>query len=343
MRQKTILQVAYPFARVHDGTAGGAEQIVLRLDEAVTEAGHRSIVVAAAGSRVRGCLVETAAPAGDLVEARTAAHRAHAATIARVLASTRVDVVHLHGVDFDAYLPPEGVPVLVTLHLAASAYAPGALGIARRGTVFNCVSFAQLRACTGRLGAPAVVPNGVPLGELRPTVRKRAFVVTLARICPEKGVHLALDAARRAGRGIVLAGAVFGYPDHLRYFEREVAPRLGPGARFIGSVASGRKRRLLAAARCLVVASLAEETSSLVAMEALACGTPVVALRRGALPEIVEHGHTGYLVDDAQDLPDAIEAAGALDSGACRRAAEQRFSSAVMTRRYLELYEGMNA
>jgi glycosyltransferase involved in cell wall biosynthesis len=339
MRRRTILQVAYPLAPVHDGTAGGAEQVLLRLDEAVAASGHRSLVVAAAGSRVHGRLVATPAPVGDLVEARAAAHRAHADAVARVLASTRVDLVHLHGVDFDAYLPPEGVPALVTLHLAPQAYAPGALDVPRRGTYFNCVSFAQLAAGAGRVRAAAVVPNGVPLDELRPSVRKRAFVLSIARICPEKGVHLALDAARRAGRPIVLAGAVFGYPDHRRYFEQEVVPRLGPHARFVGSVAGGRKRRLLSAARCLVVASLAEETSSLVAMEALACGTPVVALRRGALPEIVEHGRTGYVVDRAGDLPAAIEAAGGLDPAACRRAAEQRFSAATMTRGYLELYE----
>jgi glycosyltransferase involved in cell wall biosynthesis len=339
MRRRTILQVAYALAQVHDGVAGGAEQILLRLDEALAAAGHRSLVVAVDGSRARGQLVATAPLSGDLAGARTAAHRAHAEAIARVLATTRVDLVHMHGVDFDAYMPPEGVPALVTLHLAPSAYAPGALDVARRGTYFNCVSSTQLAACAGRGSVVGAVPNGVPLGELRPSSRKRAFVVSLTRICPEKGVHLALDAARRAGRPIVVAGALFGYPAHERYFEQEVAPRLGPGARFVGCVAGARKRRLLSAARCLVVASLAEETSSLVAMEALACGTPVVALRRGALPEIVEHGRTGLVVDDVDALPGAIEAAGELDPAACRRAAEQRFSAAVMTQRYLELYE----
>ena len=115
----------------------------------------------------------------------------------------------------------------------------------------------------------------------------------------------------------------------------------GVKSRFIGPAGFARKRRLLSAARCLVVPSLAQETSSLVAMEALACGTPVVAFPSGALPEIIEHGRTGFLVHDEREMAKAIQAAGELDRALCRETARRRFTLDRMTRRYFALYEEM--
>ncbi|PYQ58699.1 MAG: glycosyltransferase family 4 protein, partial [Acidobacteria bacterium] len=163
------------------------------------------------------------------------------------------------------------------------------------------------------------------------------------RICSEKGYHQALDAAREAGVPLILAGEVFPYEDHRRYFREEIAPRLGPGARFLGPLGLARKRRLLAAARCLIVPSRVAETSSLVAMEALACGTPVVAFRAGALPEIVEHGRTGFLVADVPEMARALRDVETLAPAVCREEAERRFSAETMISRYFDLYRQLGA
>ncbi len=142
---------------------------------------------------------------------------------------------------------------------------------------------------------------------------------------------------------LLIAGEVFGYPEHQAYFAGEVAPRLDGRRRFVGSVGFARRGRMLGAARCLLVPSLAEETSSLVAMEALACGTPAIAFPVGALPGIVRDGVTGFLVDDAAGMAAAIGRVGTLDRAACRADAVARFSAERMAWEYLALYGGLAA
>jgi glycosyltransferase involved in cell wall biosynthesis len=182
------------------------------------------------------------------------------------------------------------------------------------------------------------IPNGVDGATLDRGLVKRGYAAALGRVCPEKGFHLALDAAVEAGVPLLLAGSVFPYPEHEAYFSREIARRLDHLRRFLGPLGFIAKRRLLGGARCLLVPSLAPETSSLVAMEALACGTPVVAFPNGALADIIEHGTTGFLVRDRQEMTEAIAAAPSLDPETCRAAARARFPAARMVERYLALY-----
>src|SRR5438067_1111438 len=117
----TILNVAYPLAPVGPDAVGGAEQILSKLDQALTRAGHHSLVIACEGSKVAGTLVPVPANRGALTEStRQYAHEQHRRAIQETLERWRVDVIHAHGVDFDRYLPPSGVPMLVTLHLPPS-------------------------------------------------------------------------------------------------------------------------------------------------------------------------------------------------------------------------------
>jgi glycosyltransferase involved in cell wall biosynthesis len=175
----------------------------------------------------------------------------------------------------------------------------------------------------------AAVENGVDVASFDRRVSKRRFLLQLGRVCPEKGQHLALQAAHAADADLLIAGEVFPYADHRAYFEREVAPGLDAHRRWIGPVAGDRKRRLLAAATAVLIPSLAAETSSLVAREAAAAGTPVIAFRSGALVDAVEHGRTGFLVDDSAGMADAT--------------ARARFPLSRMTDGYLDLYRRLIA
>ena len=340
----TVLSVAYPLAPVGADAVGGAEQVLGMLDRALVRAGQRSIVVACEGSRVAGELIETPLPPGPYGdEARRMVHARHRANIERALTRYPVDLVHMHGIDFDAYLPPGDVPALVTLHLPPAWYAPHVFNLSRRQTFLHCVSASQERACPPAANLLPYIENGVDVERLRTRTGKRGYVIALGRICPEKGFHLALDAAKRAGRPMLLAGEVYGYEAHRRYFSEEIVPRLDQSRRFIGRLTLERKRRLLGGARCLLVPCLAPETSSLVAMEALACGTPVVAFPAGALADIVADGLTGYLVQDEIEMASAIEAAGSIDRERCRRAACERFSAQRMIGEYFALYARLSS
>lgn len=335
----TVLAVAYPLAPVGDDAVGGAEQILTAIDDALVTAGHRSLVIACAGSRVAGELI--ALPAVDEPVCERSWYAAHDAcrdAIRDTLARERVDLVHMHGVDFHAYLPDPGPVVLATLHLPIDWYPASALACTRPGTFLQCVSRSQQASAPRNPRMLPAIENGVDLERLYPERGVEDYALVLGRICPEKGQHLALDAASRANVPLVVAGKAFGFAEHQAYFHTQIEPRLIAPHRFVGVVAGDAKRRLIARARCVVVPSLVDETSSLVAMEALACGTPVIAFRRGALIDLIEHGRTGLLVDDVDELARGLAEVQRIDRARCRAVAEARCSRRHMCERYLARY-----
>jgi glycosyltransferase involved in cell wall biosynthesis len=340
----TVLSVAYPLARVSPGTAGGAEQVLLTIDRELVRRGDRSLVVAAAGSRCAGLLVPVRVPSGEFdANARRNARRNFNEAIYRVLANYPVDVIHMHGLDFHEYLPECEIPIVVTLHLPLAWYESKTLR--HRGTKVSlvAVSRTQAKSAPAEVTIDAVVPNGIELDNFSPRARKGNYALVMGRICPEKGIDLALDAADRAHVPVILAGTVFEYPEHREYFERLIRPRLNGSIRFVGTTGGDRKSQLLAGARCLLLASQADETSSLVAMEAMASGTPVIAWRKGALGEIVVQGKTGWLVSSVEEMAQAIGRTMEIDKCECRREAERRFSSRKMVDGYISLYRSLIA
>jgi glycosyltransferase involved in cell wall biosynthesis len=261
----------------------------------------------------------------------------------QLLSGQRFDVLHFHGIDCDAYLPDagltRGVSKLVTLHLPFEWY-PERLFQRDMDLSFTCVSAWQGRQVQQRLPVRATIENGVDLQRWQPLPEQPTaeYVACLGRICPEKGFDMALRAAHSAGVTLLLAGQVFGYSEHQAYFSECILPLLDEQRRFIGPVAGSTKREFLARARCLVVSSRVAETSSLVTMEALACGTPVIVSGAGAPHSLIEPGVTGLVAEDEADLTAALQRVHQLDRHACRASAEQRFDLRHTARRYLELY-----
>jgi glycosyltransferase involved in cell wall biosynthesis len=263
--------------------------------------------------------------------------------LAHVLAAYRrldeFDLVHDHAFPFG---PAIGVrrtrpPVVHTVHTAPAApHAAPIYELVDRQLPLVAVSAAQARSCS-HLQFAATIHNGISLSEFAPTDAKHDYLLFLGRMSPAKGVHLAVEAARRLGRPLLIA-AKMQNAEELAYFESRVEPLLSSEVVFLGEVDRSRKVELLRRAACTLVPVQWDEPFGLVMVESLACGTPVVALRAGSAPEIIEHGVTGYVADDLDELVRLVPLTSALDPGACRRAAEERFAARRMVDAYERLY-----
>ncbi len=336
----TILSVGYPFALLSRDSVGGAEQVLSRLDRALAAAGYRSVVIAPPGSKCAGEHIAGPAVSQRIDGAfRRRVYPELRRTIRQAIDDIRPDLLHFHGVDFHEYLPPPGDPVLVTLHLPLGWYPPEALRRARPETWLLPVSRDQASRAPAGVDLLPEIENGIDVDEFECAPRKQPFALLLGRICPEKGFHLAMGAVKQAGIRCVLAGSVSPYPEHLAYLRNEILPRLDHRLRWIGPASGAQKKRLLARARCVLVPSLVPETSSLVAREALAAGTAVVAFRAGALCEVIDHGRTGYLVETVAEMAEAISLADRIDPRACRDTARRRFAVRPMIASYFRLYQ----
>lgn len=272
--------------------------------------GRRSLVVALPGSSVSGQLVPT---------------------IEEALRQHSVDLIHFHGLDFNDYVPETNVRMMATLHLPLAWYPAQALN--RNNVQMVCVSKSQ----AADTGFPIVL-NGIDVGRFG-TAAKKEFLLWMGRICPEKGVHVALEVARSLDLPLIVAGPVHPFEAHQSYFREQVEPLLDARREYVGAVSGPEKNRLLAEARCVLIPSLVAETSSLVAMEAMSSGTPVIAYRSGALPEVVEHGKTGFIVDSQIDMAQAVSKIDRISPKICRETAERRFDASHMARDYFKLYE----
>jgi len=185
------------------------------------------------------------------------------------------------------------------------------------------------------------VHNAVDVENLLVTpTHKVPFLLCLARICPDKGQHLAIEVARRAGMRLVLAGKVEATPEATEYFKRQVEPSIdGVRVLHFDNVAGDEKARLLARAYALLAPLQWDEPFGLALVEAMASGTPVIAIARGAAPELVTDGTTGFLVNDVDGMVRAVSRVADLQPSACAAATRARFSPSVMASSYRRIYE----
>jgi glycosyltransferase involved in cell wall biosynthesis len=345
-----ILYIAYPLLPVSEASAGGAEQMLRVTERQMALRGHSTVVAACDGSQVAGKLLPTgAAPEHpDCLSQRDTDHNACILQFLarRQRANRRFHLIHDMSGTFWPHAAVLTIPVLATLHLPRTFYQPQMFENIPPNVCFNCVSESQLHSFSDLPRRLGVVRNGIELERFRLATRKLFHLLWLGRFCEEKGAHLAIQAACLAGLPLILAGQVYPFNYHRQYFQREVAPHLGDGrsrVRLAEAPTLAQKTQLLRHARALLIPSLADETSSLVAMEAAACGSPVIAFRRGALPEVVRDGVTGFLVNSVEEMAYAVARLKKIQPAICRRHAEQDFSAIRMADDYEQIYRQMVA
>jgi glycosyltransferase involved in cell wall biosynthesis len=340
-RPLRIAQVAPLFESVPPKGYGGTERVVSYLTEALVEMGHEVTLFASGDSVTNADLV-------PVVERslRTDPRRPdwlvwHTVLLDEVFErAAEFDVMHFH-VDFFHYPLARrcATPGLTTLHGRLDL--PDLLPLHRRFKGHPLVSIsASQRAPLTELSWLGTVHHGLPPALYAPQMQAQDYFAFVGRISPEKRVDRAIEIAIATGTPLRIAAKVDRFDE--AYFERDVQPLLDhPLVEFVGEIDQAAKNDFIGNARALLFPIDWPEPFGLVMIEAMACGTPVLAWRCGSVPEIVDEGETGFVVDD---MPRAIAAAreiGRLDRQRCRQVFEARFSARHMASRYLALYHSL--
>lgn len=335
-----IGMVAPPWFALPPVGYGGTEAVVATLVDKLVERGHHVVLVGAGHNGTAAqefhALYETPPTArlGEPVpEALSAAH-AH-----NVLEAAGVDIVHDNTLCGPLTAGSRKVPTVVTMHGPVAGENGQYHEMLGRSVSVVAISDAQRRT-NARINWCATVHNAIDVASFPFREQKDDYVLWMGRFTPDKAPELAIDAARAAGRRIVLAGKLNEPAEHA-FFDAHIRSRLGFGVEYVGEADAATKRELFAGARSLVFPIQWDEPFGIVMIEAMACGTPVVATRRGSVPEVVVHGETGVVVGgdaDVNVVAEAIEAAEHLDARVCREHVEKRFDLSVMAMGYENVY-----
>jgi glycosyltransferase involved in cell wall biosynthesis len=329
-RPLRIAMVVPPYFEVPPKAYGGVESVVADLTEALSRRGHEVTLIGAGRPAMPGRFVpvwpETiperlGEPFPEVVHAALARR-----AVQRLVAGPGVDVVHDHTLAGPLNAPAYaslGLPTVVTVHGPVNEDL-GTLYRALADDVHLVAISERQRQLAPELNWAARVHNAIRVDSFPFRRDKQEYALFLGRFHPDKAPHLALEAAHAVGLPMVLAGKC-AEPIEKQYFDREVRPRLTEGDQVYGVADAVAKRTLLSEARCLLFPVQWEEPFGMVMIEAMACGTPVVALRGGAVPEVVVDGVTGYICDKPEELPGALRALDRIDADACRRRVEDHF------------------
>jgi len=336
-----IAVVAPPWFELPPNGYGGTETVVAGLVDQLVARGHEITLIASGRHRTAAqhFVPMYDVPPSHLLGSPMPEVQA-AAAAAAALEGADVDVVHDHSLAGPLLARGRDVPTVVTLH-GPSTGANGLYFETLGHTVGVVGISAAQQRLNPRLNWTGVVHNAIDVSSFPFRSEKDDYVLWLGRFNPDKGAHLAIDAARAAGRRIILAGKLNEPAEH-DYFEEAVRPRLGRqrgvDAEYVGEADAVLKRELFSRAACFAFPIQWEEPFGMVMVEAMACGTPVAALRRGSVPEVVADGLSGIVVDDLGSFPDALRQAIELDPAACRAHVERHFDLPVMAEGYEQVY-----
>jgi glycosyltransferase involved in cell wall biosynthesis len=331
-----IAMLAPPWISTPSPGYGGVESVVSSLTEALVARGHDVTLFAAPGSASAAqvvTLLDRSHP--DEIE-RALYEVDHVAQVFdRVDASEMpFDVIHDHcGFSALAFANRVGTPLVHTLH---GPFTPDTAAFyahhGHKGTLVG-ISHAQLRSAPRGLVAVGPVPNPIDLSDWPIQERKGDYLLWIGRMTPEKGPQRAIAAARAVDVPLVLAGVI--QPGQQEFFDSEIAPHIdGTHVRFIGEVGGSAKRSLFAHARGLLMPIRWDEPFGMVVVEALACGTPVIAFNEGAMPELIVEGQTGFLVQNGRAMADAIGQLPRIKARDCRAWVGEHCDSDVVAAAY---------
>lgn len=337
---------------------GPWEQVAHNLTEELVKLGHDVTLFAAGGTKSSAEVVVTCPhalstwPKGErervrgldpktgLLEGPPDARvweNLHIATCMERAARGEFDVVHshlhVHALGFSRLIK---CPLVSTLHGSAWVRAAHPMLLAYKDLPFVSISDAE-RAMLPELNYAATVYNGIRIEDFPFEDRKDDYLLFAGRLAPEKGPAEAVEVAKRAGRRLLIAGMI--EPQHQAYYDTHLKPHVdGKWVEYLGLLSQRELAPIYRKAAAVLFLISWCEPFGLVAVEAQASGTPLIATRQGALPEIIIDGRTGFVVDSIDQAVQAVERLGGISPEACRENTESRFSAAVMARSYERVY-----
>ncbi|NUT35947.1 MAG: glycosyltransferase family 4 protein [Hamadaea sp.] len=338
-----IVLIAPPYFDVPPPAYGGVEAVVADLADALVARGHDVTLIGAGKPGTAATFVPTweqtiperlGEPFPEVVHAAVTRR-----AVEQIAGAGGVDVIHDHTLAGPLNAPSYaamGLPTVVTMHGPVDEDLSRYYGVL--GQDINLVAISERqRQLAPELNWVGMVHNAVRVETWPFRSEKGGYALFLGRYHPNKAPHLALDAAHAAGVPLVLAGKC-AEPLEKEYFDREIRPRLLPDDHVFGLADAQQKRELLANAQCLLFPVQWEEPFGMVMIEAMACGTPVVALRGGAVPEVVVDGVTGIICDHPDQLADAMAHARKLNPADCRQLVAEHFNSDQLGAGYERAY-----
>lgn len=334
-----IAQVAPLYESVPPVLYGGTERVVSWLTEELVRLGH-DVTLFASGDSVTNARLVPVCPRALRLDAGCKDPLArHLVMTERVFQEAPAfDLIHFH-LDYIHFSMARRspVPCLTTLH--------GRLDIPDLVSVYQTFRDLPVVSISSAQRAPlpwanwqGTVLHGMPKKSLKPGQGSGKYLAFLGRVSPEKGVDEAIDIAMRSGMPLKIAAKVD--PADVRYFETCIKPLLNNGiVEFIGEIGHDAKSAFIGDAAALLFPICWPEPFGIVMIESLACGTPVIAYRRGSVPEIIEDGVTGFIVADSDAAVAAVKDIGKIDRQMCRKHFERHFSDQRMARDYVNIYQ----
>ena len=339
-----IAQIAPLYESVPPKLYGGTERIVSYLTEELVARNHDVTLFASADSVTRARLVQASESALRLSQTRVVDAVAHHIRLLELVfrEAHQFDILHFH-IDYlhFPFTKRQTVPAVTTLHGNLSI--PDLVPLYKEFREMDVVSISDSqRQPLPWVGWSGTVYHGIPQNLYHLHESPGEYLAFLGRICPEKRVDRAIEIAKKAGRKLKIAAKVD--PADQEYFSDHIKPLLNhPLIEFIGEIGEGQKDEFLGNALALLFPIDWAEPFGLVLIESMACGTPVIAYNDGSVPEIIEEGKTGFIVDNEDDAVAAVERLGLIDRKSCRKEFEKRFSVHRMTSDYLAIYEEVRA
>lgn len=341
-----IAMVSLSYLPISEKSMGGLEVVVWELTKQLKKMGHEVTLFGLSDSKLE-VKTEGIVSSQDLREDGLALDNKYfvrryttyqaMALIEALKKSKEFDCIHVNIAEWPyAFLYRKDENVVVTAH--GNYMTPRLTKMIfdkKPGAKLACVSNFVANKFFPEYKDKYVVHNGIDLDEFKPNYASGEYLVWIGRITPIKDPKTAIEVARKSGQKLIIAGGV----DYQDYFDENVALYLDENITYVGPVFGQQKNELLANAKALIFTPTSEEAFGLVAAEAMACGTPVISLDKGAISEVVANGKTGFIVKNAEQMIEKINDIDKISRPDCRKWVEYNFSAQIMANKYVELYK----